>query len=68
MGALWRGRLVESSIQTQAGDEGDRVGEASAALEQFERCVGAISDGQEASTSNPSSRRLASRLEQVALL
>src|SRR5918994_1853523 len=42
----WWGTLVEGSIQAQAGgDEGDRIGEASAAVEQFERCVGAISDG-----------------------
>src|SRR5829696_855921 len=47
MGASWRGRLVESRIQPQATDEGDRVGEASAALEQFERCVSAIGDGHD---------------------
>src|SRR3712207_8097631 len=41
----WRGWFVEGRIQTQAGDEGDRVGEASTAVEQFERCIGAISDG-----------------------
>jgi hypothetical protein len=43
MGASWRSRLVEGGIQPKAGgDEGDRIGELAAALEQFERRVGAI--------------------------
>jgi hypothetical protein len=41
----WRSRLVEGGIQTQASDEGDRVGELAAVLQQFERCLSAISDG-----------------------
>src|SRR5215208_4321236 len=45
MGASWRGRLVEGSIQAQAGDEGNRFSEFAAAVEQFERCVSAIGDG-----------------------
>src|SRR5215210_1191503 len=47
MGASWRSRLVEGTIQAQAGNEGDRIGELAAALEQFERCVGAIGDGHD---------------------
>jgi hypothetical protein len=45
MGASWRSRLVEGSIQAQAADEGDRVPQPAAAIEQFERCVSAIGDG-----------------------
>src|SRR5215210_6934340 len=45
--ASWRSRFVEGGIQAQTGDEGDRVREAPAALEQFERCVGAIGDSDD---------------------
>ena len=41
--ASWRGRLVEGAIQPQACHKGDRIGELAASVEQFERCVGAIS-------------------------
>src|SRR5215207_6720898 len=46
-GASWRSRFVEGGIQTQAADEGDRIGELAAALEQFERCVSAIGYGHD---------------------
>jgi hypothetical protein len=42
MGASWRSRFVEGGIQPQAGDEGDRIGELAASVEQFERGVGTI--------------------------
>src|SRR5215208_4802757 len=41
----WRGWFVEGSIQAQAGDEGDRLGESAAAIEELQRGISAIGDG-----------------------
>jgi len=46
-GASWRSRFIEGSIQAQAGDEGDRIGELAALVEQFERCVRPIGYGHD---------------------
>jgi hypothetical protein len=45
MRAPWWGRFVKGGIQAQAGDEGDRMAQLAAALEQPQRGVGAIGDG-----------------------
>jgi hypothetical protein len=42
MGASWRSRFVEGSIQAQACDEGDRIGELAAAIEELQGSVSAI--------------------------
>src|SRR5215218_6119033 len=47
MGASWRSRFIKGSIQAQAADEGDRISQAPAALEQFERCISAIGYGHD---------------------
>src|SRR5215207_8152500 len=44
-GVAWWSRFVKSGIQAQAGNQGDRVSQALAAVEQLERGVGAIGDG-----------------------
>src|SRR5215210_8159828 len=44
-GIAWRGRFVEGGIQAQAGDEGDRLGESAAAIEELQRRISAIGDG-----------------------
>src|SRR4029450_12460257 len=44
-GIAWRGWFVEGSIQAQAGDEGNRLGESAAAIEEFQRRISAIGDG-----------------------
>ena len=45
MGASWQSRFIEGSIQAQAADEDDRIGELAAAVEHFERCIGTIGYG-----------------------
>ena len=44
-GIAWRGWFVEGSIQAQAADEGDRLGESAAAIEELQRGISAIGDG-----------------------
>src|SRR5215207_6462408 len=46
-GIPWRAWFVEGSIQVQAGDEGDRLGESAAAIEELQRRISAIGDGYE---------------------
>src|SRR5215213_7647724 len=41
----WRGWFVEGSIQAQADDEGDRLAESAAAVEELQRGISAIGDG-----------------------
>ena len=45
MGALWRSRFVEGSIQAQACDQGDQIGELAAAIEELQGSISAIGDG-----------------------
>jgi hypothetical protein len=46
-GVAWWSRFVKSGIQAQARNEGDRVSQTSSAVEQLERGVGAIGDGDD---------------------
>jgi hypothetical protein len=39
--------LIEGSIQTQTGDEGDRVFRLAATVEEFEGGVSAVGDGHD---------------------
>src|SRR5215212_3691218 len=56
-GVAWWSRFVKSSIQAQAGNEGDRVSQTSAAVEQLERGVGAIGDGDDLALWVPASHQ-----------
>src|SRR3954469_8205010 len=40
-----RGRSVEGSVQPEAGDEGDRIGEPPAAIEELEGSIATVCDG-----------------------
>src|SRR5215213_1850659 len=45
----WRRRLVERGVQPKTGDEGDRLGELAAAIEELQGSVSAIGDGHQLS-------------------
>src|SRR5215211_2124284 len=48
-----RGRLVERGVQPKTGDEGDRVGELAAAVEELQGSVSTIGDGHNLSLRIP---------------